>query len=920
MTTTRHSKIKQILPDGVTVESKRTVNTSQRSAAADLAVELLQAELAAVYASSSWRLTAPLRAMKMKATRFIAPPAEPEGDIVVNPDIAVIGGSGLFDETTYEGAADAMSMDITAIEHYVVKGEAMGLAPSASFDPVFYAKRYDDVARAGYGSLSHYILSGQAEGRSAHAIADDLHFPIDRLTVGRETVIVAVHEATRTGAAILAWNIIGELQRRYNVVVLLKRDGPITQAMRSASCGAVVLPKSFVLVDAELDALAQQFVKRYAPKYVVTNSVETRYFVPSFERMGIPTVSLIHEFSSTVRPLGELNRLLVTGSQIVFPAHIVAQSALDEYQTLATRAFVVMPQGPSALPPNDTAIGTAESVSCDDLFQIPERDGSLWVVGIGTITMRKGVEFFIAAAARVQRLNPTRRVRFGWVGKCYWFDEPYHEYLKEQVKRSGVGASFHFLSEFEDLEPVYQRADICFLSSRLDPLPNISIDSSLRGIPTICFDEASGIAEILKAADQTAGLVVPYLDVEAAARLIVQLANDQERLDRYSEAILTVASGRFDMPRYVETIDALALAAIAANVQAKADGRRILQHDAFSPTLCLGLAASTMTVEEALQQYLHTSRLISSRGQPRTGLVIRRPLEGFHPLIYASDNPEYDESSGEDPLSHFARTGSPAGRWKHQVIRPQLATTFGTSTLRVAIHGHFHYPELLVEFIERIGLNNTPVDLILTTTSEERAILIRETLALSEIKGAVVTVVPNKGRDIGPFLDALRNGLFTGYDVIGHFHGKRSPHVASEIGDTWRDFLWGNLLGNEYHRMMDLIINTFASDVSLGLVFPEDPHLNDWDDNRLMATSIAEKIGLSLPLPNHFDFPQGNMFWARPAALQPLANLEIGLDDYPDEPAPIDGTLLHAIERLLTFSALHANFQYATTAVRGLMR
>ena len=51
--------------------------------------------------------------------------------------------------------------------------------------------------------------------------------------------------------------------------------------------------------------------------------------------------------------------------------------------------------------------------------------------------------------------------------------------------------------------------------------------------------------------------------------------------------------------------------------------------------------------------------------------------------------------------------------------------------------------------------------------------------------------------------------------------------------------------------------------------------------------------------PPAIDFPVGTMFWARPEALAPLLRLGLNLDDYPDEPLPVDGTILHALERLL---------------------
>jgi len=52
-------------------------------------------------------------------------------------------------------------------------------------------------------------------------------------------------------------------------------------------------------------------------------------------------------------------------------------------------------------------------------------------------------------------------------------------------------------------------------------------------------------------------------------------------------------------------------------------------------------------------------------------------------------------------------------------------------------------------------------------------------------------------------------------------------------------------------------------------------------------------------LPEWPVFPLGTMFWARPAALAPLWDLGLQPADFPPEPAADDGTVLHAIERLL---------------------
>ena len=120
--------------------------------------------------------------------------------------------------------------------------------------------------------------------------------------------------------------------------------------------------------------------------------------------------------------------------------------------------------------------------------------------------------------------------------------------------------------------------------------------------------------------------------------------------------------------------------------------------------------------------------------------------------------------------------------------------------------------------------------------------------------------------------------------------------------------------------MADAILRVFAEEPRVGLVFAEDPHLNGWDENLEIAEALAARMKLGGPLPMHFDFPIGTMFWARLDALTPLIRLNLHADDFPAEPLPIDGTLLHALERIIPFAAADAGFDYATAYVRNSKR
>jgi glycosyltransferase involved in cell wall biosynthesis len=730
-----------------------------------------------------------------------------------------------------------------------------------------------------------------------------------------DTIVVMAHEASRTGAPILAWNLVKKLQHRYNVVVLLRAGGRLFSAFEEEAAAVVSLPQAMESAAAEFRAFIEALILRYRPKYAIANSVETRIFIPAFEEAGVPVIALVHEFAEYTRPVGTLNQVYLTASAVVFPADIVVKSSIAEYPFLALRDVVVIPQGECEIPPQaiDECQWTGEGSVHRRLVE--KNEDTFLVVGIGRVQIRKGVDLFISIASSVQRMKHKRKITFRWLGDGYLPDSDmaYSAYLRDQINRSDLRDSVEILDAVADPEPIYASADLFLLTSRLDPLPNVAIEAAMRALPVVCFDRASGFAELLAQNAATRDLVVAYLDCDAAARLVNELAEDPVRLGRLSDEIERFARSMFDMNSYTDAIDFLAGKTFLRNRSIERDASLIVENKAFNPQLFLGDSFAFSTYEAAAHKYLHRSKLLSKWNQPNAGLMLRRPLDGFHPFIYAAESLTFE--IGEDPLAHFVRTGRPEGRWTHLVIRPEDRKPIGTSNLRAAIHGHFHYPELLGDLLRCLTVNHTKCDLYLTTNRNEDATILQETLAKFDMPSAVINVVPNRGRDIGPLLsvDELRQ-----YDVIGHVHGKRSA-LSPGLGDGWRDFLWHHLIGPLF-PMVDTIIDALASDSTLGLVFPEDPHLSDWNENRPIAEDLARRMGITGALPTHFDFPNGTMFWARPAALQPLFSLGLRWEDYPPEPLPYDGTMLHALERLLPFVAAKAGFRYATTFVPGSTR
>ena len=806
-----------------------------------------------------------------------------------------IRGHDAFDAGWYAGR---LPPGLDPALHYVLVGEILGWRPSPGFDPTFYNERYPDIPRLGLSPLLHYVADGQREGRSPCAAADRLRFPPIEPAPGRRAVLVLAHEASRTGAPLLGWTLAGKLAARHDVVSVLLAKGVLEPDFAAVSAAVVGPMRWDEWHPAEMDRLAERLVSHYRPLYAVANSIETSQLVPALAMRGVPSVALVHEFAAYTRPLSKLSDAFDWATEIVFPAHLVAESSFRQSPHLARRRGVhVFPQG-RVDPPKGRGDDAAKAAAASPLVRTK---GVFTVLGAGSVEIRKGVDIFLSVAAAARRLAPGAALRFAWIGGGYdpERDQHYSAYLAEQHRRAGLAATVEFLKPTADLDPVYAAADLFLLSSRLDPQPNVAIDSLLRGLPVVCFAGASGTAEVLAADPATAGLVAPHLDAEGAAQIIVELAADPARHQAMRNAARAVSARAFDIGAYVRRIDALGQGAAG---QLREDDLAVLRRSAtLDPALLLPPCGIAPGVDGLALVAMQQWAAVGPSEDQTPNSRFRRPQAGFNPQAYAGAHP-----GGGNPLAAWLRGGQPAGPWCRPVIAPLPAAA--AVPCRVALHVHAHYPELAADLRQRLAGNATAFDLLLTTDTAEKASVLR-----SVLPDAAVEVVPNRGRDVGPFLHVLRR--LGDYDVVGHVHTKRSAATSRAMGDEWREFLWENLLGPG--PMLDTAAAAFAARPELGLLMAEDPHLVGWNENRPLAEELHARMGLHIPLRTFFDFPLGTMFWARPAALAPLLRLGLDWGDYPEEPVPYDGTNLHALERLLPFVAEDAGFTVAGVRVPG---
>jgi len=840
------------------------------------------------------------------------------GSVEAEAAASVIRKSPYFDAAFYRARFPRIG-NLDPALHYVLVGEGLGYSPSELFDPKYYVERYPGVVTNASNALIHFLTFDQGKGRSTVSRASKMTFDFSRLEPSRPSVLLLSHEATRTGAPILAYNIALKLREKYNVVALLLRGGNLVGDFQNC-CAAVIGP----LTDddwhpVEAKRIVQRLMTACRFSYAIANSIETRNFSPWVARSFVPVIGLVHEFASYTRPKETMVEAFDWATELVFSTELTASSAKAEHLTLSGRRVHILPQGQCELPAVETpAIASRDSATLRRLIRPTGDEDAFVVLGAGSVHIRKGVDLFIACAAAVKASMPARKIRFVWIGGGYdpQNDMTYSCYLAEQLSRSGVGDNCVILNEVEDLELVYSETDIFFLSSRLDPLPNVAIDAACRGIPVICFEGATGIAEIVGAEPATRPCVLPYLDVNAAARIVVDLANDESRRAEICQTLLRLAGATFDMGRYIAQLDRLGAIGVDLMRARVLDHATLRDDPTFDSAFFLRADSAVDSRDEAIVHYLTYWSAVQLSPHGSRDPSFRRPCAGFHPQIYAHENAGRLEPL-VDPSADYIRKGKPNGPWRHNVVTPTELSA-PVEGLRTCLHAHLFYPELAQDLLGKLMVNGARCDLLLSTGSEPNAEVLRRATATYDGGEVLIRIVPNRGRDIGPLLTAFGDDI-SRYDIVGHMHGKRSLEVGGSMGDTWREFLWQNLVG-DFFPMMDTILARFAGDPELGLVFPDDPHMVGWDSNLGIATDLARKMGITETLPPFFDFPVGTMFWARTQALLPLWQLKLDWDDYPPEPLPYDGTIIHALERLLPFVAKKANYDFATTHIPGVTR
>ncbi len=223
------------------------------------------------------------------------------------------------------------------------------------------------------------------------------------------------------------------------------------------------------------------------------------------------------------------------------------------------------------------------------------------------------------------------------------------------------------------------------------------------------------------------------------------------------------------------------------------------------------------------------------------------------------------------------------------------------SNLKLAVHIHLFYIDLLDEFIE--NLKNIPIQFDLYITLVDRPA--SDIQKIFEIfPNTKVFTIPNLGRDVGGLIELMREVDLSTYDALIKIHSKKSLHTGNEQKE-WRQKLIGTLLGSK--KQCAVMLTKFCNPKT-GMVgnfeylsFTE--HTPKEPFERLCARIEIEPIEI---------FFRGTMFAIRPQILQRFVEKKISINDF----ANLDDHLEYVIE--YSFGSLCLNQKYQIEALEDI--
>lgn len=296
------------------------------------------------------------------------------------------------------------------------------------------------------------------------------------------------------------------------------------------------------------------------------------------------------------------------------------------------------------------------------------------------------------------------------------------------------------------------------------------------------------------------------------------------------------------------------------------------------------------------------------------------PSIRFDGNAYLAANPDVKKAN-MNPLLHYETYGKKEGREIQKINTNAYHTNvfkIFSSTIKRHISNIFYYKTIQKNKETKIlvvlhlyymsswesiklyldNLNQYKYDLIITYVDGHY-----QKRVLDQIKkykqNTKFFVYPNKGFDIGAFIDVLHTTDIDKYDIIFKLHSKgisrKYIYIYNQIfkNKDWFCNLYNGILGAfSVHKA----INAFIKDKNIGIVASENLIVHDPKHKIFFTKQIADKYKLKTNANYHYI--AGSCFIIRPVCLKKIKSLKLTINSFSETQRGVF-SLAHALERLI---------------------
>lgn len=420
-----------------------------------------------------------------------------------------------------------------------------GRRPSthSRFDPAAYLEFYDDIRNAGLCPVQHFIEWGLHEDRLPNrffthdyvrnALSDALvtnsavHAYLRHGLSKRPRLLFVSHDATLTGAPAIILRLLEDFAATglFECFSLFDADGARMPNFREASHTYVLnFPGRRYGAESrepaeEVRRLLEQLLDN-KPIAAFVNSAESRHIGRAIARLGIPVITLLHEVASFY-PAETFGEIYAWSTRVVLPSEYVREQAERVCTDVGGKATV---RGQGLLKDSFGQLDR-EMVRAAVFQRLDIPPDAHLVLSCGTMDLRKGVDYFAAAAREYLTCGScVKPTYFVWIGDGEkWANSPYF-FAKEESRLYDIERFVKFIGPRSNVEPYFVAADAFLMTARADPFPCVIHEAMACGLPIIGFEKAGGAPELYGRNGRT----VRYGDPGAMAEALREVLGSEE--------------------------------------------------------------------------------------------------------------------------------------------------------------------------------------------------------------------------------------------------------------------------------------------------------------------------------------------------------------------------------------------------------